>query len=53
LLSRAAPHLARLLALLLLAGAITLTARGPWPHAATAAALIGAAFALLVVLDVV
>jgi hypothetical protein len=53
LLSRAAPHLARLLALLVLAGAITLSARGPWSPAATAAALIGAAITLLVILDLV
>jgi alpha-beta hydrolase superfamily lysophospholipase len=55
LLSRAAPHLARLLVLLLLAGAIaiTLSADGPWSRAATAAGLIGAAITLLVILDLV
>jgi hypothetical protein len=53
MLSRAAPHLARLLAVLLLAGAITLAARGPWAVPVNAAVLIGAAVTVLVILDLV
>jgi alpha-beta hydrolase superfamily lysophospholipase len=53
MLSRAAPHLARLLTVVLLAGAVALAAFGPWAVLVNAAVLIGAAFTLLIVLDLV
>jgi hypothetical protein len=53
MLSRAAPHLGRLLVLALLAGAITLVALGPWAVLVNAAVLVTAAFTLLVILDLV
>jgi pimeloyl-ACP methyl ester carboxylesterase len=53
MLSRAAPHLGRLILVLLLAGAITLAALGPWAVVVNAAVLIAAVFTLLVILDLV
>jgi alpha-beta hydrolase superfamily lysophospholipase len=53
LLSRAAPYLAWFLVLALLAAATAAIWLVSWPHVVTAAVLIGVAFTLLVILDII